>query len=227
MSIYPSHWAARSAIEDYGADPAKVHVVPYGANLANPPADSEVLECARSRARCQLLFMGREWQRKGGETVFAALLDLIERGIDANLVVVGCDPGVTHDKVEVVPFLNKQIPEDLERYLGLWRQSAFLFMPSRQETFGAIFAEAAANALPVISRRTGGIPDAVEHGVSGYVLPEEASPGDYADVIEQIWKDPAKYQALAQGARGRFERVLNWDAWADRTTALIAELLKD
>jgi len=150
---------------------------------------------------------------------------LIRRGINVNLVVVGSDPGVTHAKLEVISFLNKQVPEDLERYIRLWRESTFLFMPSRQETFGAVFAEAAANALPVISRRTGGIPDAVEDGVSGYLLPEDAAPGDYADVIERVWRDPIGYRSLMQGARERFERVLNWDAWAERTTALIEALL--
>src|SRR5262249_30465155 len=38
-AIYSSEWAARSAIDRYGADPGKVHVVPFGANLTSPPDD--------------------------------------------------------------------------------------------------------------------------------------------------------------------------------------------
>ena len=225
LSIYPTQWAAHSAIEAYGADPAKVHVVPYGANLATPPAAEDVLQLEQRRYSCQLLFIGSQWKRKGGETVFATLLELIDRGIDARLVIVGCDPMVTHDRMTVIPFLNKQVPADYKRYLDLLRKSTFLFIPSQQETFGAVFAEAAANALPVISRHTGGIAEVVEHGVSGYLLPEEASPQAYADVIEQTWAVTERYQALMKGARDRFEHILNWDRWARCTSSLIETII--
>ena len=47
--IYSSSWAARSAIEDYGADPRKIHVVPFGANLDEPPPREAAL--ARKKIR--------------------------------------------------------------------------------------------------------------------------------------------------------------------------------
>src|SRR6185369_17567008 len=39
-AIYPSEWAARSAVEDYHADPAKIHVLPFGANVDAPSLDA-------------------------------------------------------------------------------------------------------------------------------------------------------------------------------------------
>ena len=224
LLTYPSTWAARSAVEHYGADPERVHVVPYGANLENPPPVEEALDVT-ARDRCRLLFIGREWERKGGPLVWETVAELRRRGVDASLTVVGTDPGLDPDHVEVHSFLNKQIPEQAAIYDDVWRRSAFLFMPTRADTFGAVYCEAAAKGIPAIATDTGGVADAVADGVSGRVLPLSAQADAYADVIEAAWGDRAAYLDLVSGSRRRFESDLNWDVWGDRTAALIGELL--
>ncbi len=64
--IYTSDWAARSAVEDYGADPGKVHVVPFGSNLPSRRGRTTIVRNirARSRERCELLLVGVDWVRK-------------------------------------------------------------------------------------------------------------------------------------------------------------------
>ncbi len=220
LCSFPSEWAAQSAAEDYGVPESKISVIPYGANLPEPPSRDLVL-AKDPPACCQFLFIGRDWKRKGGQTAFEAMEILLSRGIDARMVAVGCEPTVTHERLRVIPFLNKQVPEDLETYLGLWRDSAFLFMPSHQETFGAIYSEAAANGLPVIARDTGGVSGCVESGVSGLLLPKAASAVEYADAIQALWSDRDAYHRLVVGARDRFESSLNWDAWATDIARLV------
>src|SRR3954447_5544755 len=61
LILYPSEWAADSAIKDYGADRARVHVIPWGANLEEVPDRSSVLE-RRKPGPCRLLFIGASWQ---------------------------------------------------------------------------------------------------------------------------------------------------------------------
>ena len=60
LAIYASQWAARSAMSDYGADPAKVSVVPFGANMPADydPAEIERIIEQRGRDVCRLLFVG-------------------------------------------------------------------------------------------------------------------------------------------------------------------------
>ena len=93
-AIYASEWAARSAINDYGADPGKVYVVPFGANLDALPTEEQAyaLIARRPRDSCRLLFLGVDWERKGGALAVEAARILNQRGLPTELVVVGCEP---------------------------------------------------------------------------------------------------------------------------------------
>lgn len=68
LVLYPSKWAAEAAIADYHVDRAKVHVVPFGANLEDVP-DEETVMGKKQSDRCRLLFLGKYWERKGGDKV--------------------------------------------------------------------------------------------------------------------------------------------------------------
>ncbi len=78
--LYSSHWAARSAIEDYDVDQQKVHTFFYGANLDTIPSREAILAKKKSE-RCRLLFMAARWETKGGTIAFETLLKLEEMGI--------------------------------------------------------------------------------------------------------------------------------------------------
>jgi glycosyltransferase involved in cell wall biosynthesis len=224
LSIYPSRWSADSAISDYGADPTRVHVLPYGANLQSPP-DTRSATDIEGRTRCQLVFIGSDWHRKGGDLAFETMTELVNRGVNATLVVVGCRPPHSNERLIVYPFLDKQNSEQLRQYQAILRKSAFLCQPTRAETFGAIFAEAAAYGVPSVTNRTGGVVDAVDHGKSGFLLPPEARGDQYADVIEAVWSDRERYHRLVRTTRDRFDRVLNWDSWGDRVEKLINDMI--
>ena len=227
LSIYPARWSSDSAVRDYGIAPEKVMTVPYGSNVLDPPTRKEVLDYAR-RDRCRLLWVGVEWERKGGQLTYDAMVELNRRGIDAEMVLVGAAPPAScdHPKLTVHGFLSKQVPAEYELYKKLWRDAAFFTLPTRGETFGMVFSEAAANGLPSIATVTGGVPDAVEDGVSGRLLPLEAKADDYADVIEEIWNDRPRYEAMIRSTRDRYERVLNWDAWAATVAPRIAAVVE-
>ena len=214
--VYASQWAACSAIEDYRVPENKVSVIPMGANLDKVPSAAEV--SARRRRtpsnECRLLFVGVDWERKGGGTVLSAMHKLRERGIDATLTVVGCTPpgAGTEPYMRIVPFLDKTIPEHQRQLTQLLLEADFMLFPTRREAFGVVCCEANACGLPLIVSDEGGIP--VRNGENGIMLPPAASGSDYADVVHSLLKDPARYLQLAQGGRRAFESYLNWDSWA-------------
>ncbi len=92
--VSSSKWAAQSVVKDYNISPNKVHTVPFGANIERTPPE-EIVERRKKSDCCRLLFIGANWQRKGGEIAFETLLKLEELGIRAELVICGSIPPTT------------------------------------------------------------------------------------------------------------------------------------
>ncbi|HLX55434.1 MAG TPA: glycosyltransferase family 4 protein [Ktedonobacteraceae bacterium] len=226
MMIYSSEWAARSAVEIYHADERKVHVVPYGANFETSPAKDGVLQKKKS-AHCRLLFMGVNWQRKGGEIAFETLLKLEELGIAAELVVCGCTPPkeFAHERMTVIPFLDKNDEKQREEINKLFVRSDFLLLPTRGDCTPIVFCEANAFGLPVITTNTGGVPGIIKDGENGFMLPLSARGAEYAEVIAKIYRDDQRYAELVKSSRAAFDDKLNWDAWGTTVKKLLDELL--
>jgi len=110
VAIYASDWAAQSAIRDYGADPAKIRVIPFGANLPVARTDLEIDSIIANRLGdlCRLLFVGVDWKRKGGDVALRVTKQLNDRGIRAELTIVGATPEIPEkmkDLVNVVGFV--------------------------------------------------------------------------------------------------------------------------
>jgi glycosyltransferase involved in cell wall biosynthesis len=226
--IYPSQWAAQSAIEDYGIAPSKVSTIPFGANLEHPPTAAEVLQNRQTNplVPCRLLFVGMNWQRKGGDIAYQTLLELLRRNINAELAIVGTvpPPHIRHEKLTVIPHLDKNSPQQRQHLNQLLQQSHFLLLPSRAECYGIALCEASAFGLPVLTTAVGGISTVVRNGRNGYKLPLAASSSDYADLLVQILANPAHYQQLTLLSRTEYDQRLNWNCWAEGVYDLLLSL---
>lgn len=225
--VFPSRWAAESALQDYGVPQEKISVIPMGANIEGIPALEEITSRRSKGAsgNCRLLFVGVDWERKGGAIAMNAMCKLRERGVNAELTVIGCSPpaGCTHPKMHVIPFLDKSIPGNRERFNKLLLASDFMLFPTRREAFGIVCCEANAFGLPVLASDGGGVP--VWDGENGILLPVEAGGAAYADAIQGLIEHPARYLPLALGGRRTFEERLNWDAWGRSMTAIFRDVL--
>ncbi|MEO8971539.1 MAG: glycosyltransferase family 4 protein [Ktedonobacteraceae bacterium] len=226
LLIYSSSWAAQSAIEDYGAKREKVHVVPMGANIDAAPAKERILS-KKNSDRCRLLFIGFDWQRKGGDIAFETLLKLEEMGIPTELIVCGCVPPASrrHPHMKIIPFLDKNDPAQNREFEQLYLTSHFLLLPTRNECFGIVFCEANAFGLPVITTATGGTPEAVKDGENGCLLPFDARGDAYAKIIAEMFHDEQRYNAMVQSSRAAFDTRLNWDAWGISVATYIQEIV--
>lgn len=213
--VYSSEWAANSAVRDYGAPRSKITVVPFGANLPDPPsAPSPVLFDGKT---LRLLLLGVEWKRKGADIAVDTASALRAKGIDATLTIVGCTPpdGTPLPPwVENIPFLSKNVPAEYERFKQLFQESHFFILPTRAECSAVVLGEAAAYGLPVMVNDTGGLRDMVADGETGWILPPDAGGEAYATRILELVSSPEDYATMRRNSRQRFENTLNWDAWA-------------
>lgn len=218
MLCFAAPHAARSAVETYGADPARVRVIPFGANLDAPPSagEAEAALAARERARregapVRLLFLGVDWERKGGPLAVEVVAGLRAAGVDAVLDVAGCDPPADAPPwVNRFGFVSKATPEGQARLKALLAAAQFLLLPTLAEAFGVVFCEASAHAVPSLTRRVGGVP--VWDGENGYALPPDAGAAPYVAHALRLLRDDAAYDALARASRAVYDDRLNWDA---------------
>lgn len=222
--LLSSAWAACTAARDYGVPLSRFRVAPFGANLTrepDPPADRLVA------GPLKLLFVGYDWARKGGDLVLESFLMLREHLPDAELHIVGARPPAAANLAGVFRHgpLRKGRPAEAAQLEGLFMDASLFMMPSRQEAYGLVYAEACAYGLPSVAAETGGVASVVEHGVSGLLLGPDARAADYAAAILELWRDRRAYRRMRLQARAAYEARLNWRAWGDAAEAAVREAM--
>lgn len=209
-----SGWCKNSAITDYGIEAGKISVVPFGANMDIVPATQEL--SFDYSGTCRLLFLGVEWERKGGEIALTAFRLLQQKGLNPVLHIIGCVPphNISNEQNIInIPFLDKNKPEDFQQLHNIFLQTDFLLLPTRAECAGIVFCEASAYGIPSITTDTGGVTTYVKNGVNGFLLPVEAGGEEHAGIIEGLCRNVTEMQLLKKGCRNKYEEVLNWDRW--------------
>lgn len=208
--IYPSQWAMNFVVDNYNPN-VEVDVIPFGANISDEHISYIEKSIDKSKP-IHLLFLGVEWLRKGGDIVYETFL-LLKEKYDVKLTVCGCIPPVSHQDIEVIPFLNKNNPADFEQFNRILERTHFLFLPSRSECFGIVFCEASAYGIPSIATDTGGIKGAITNDVNGYCLDIASKPKDYFLKISQLIDCPEDYKRISKSSRKLYLEKLNWTYW--------------
>lgn len=228
-AIYPSQWAAESAIANYGADPAKVHILPFGANVSVPPPDAVARAIARrAEGPFRVLFIGKEYWRKGADIVLSACDIAVRNGVRLQLDLVGLEDV----KDELPPFatdhgnLTKRDPLQRSKLENLLMQASLLFVPSRAEAYGIVFCEAACHGVPSLTSSVGGIPSVVQDGVSGILLPQDSNPEIFADVLQKLASDRTMIETLSHSARAHYDQNLSWDVFGDGLADILRKVCR-
>lgn len=231
--VLTSEWAADRAVADYGVARDRISILSLGPNLAHPPAKETVEEALQQRGNgpCRLLFIGKEWVRKGGDIAVEATAALIEMGVPAELHVVGpaeMAPGsagaaALPSFVRSHGFLDKNVPEQWRSLERMLFESDFFILPTQAEALGVVFAEAAAHGLPSIGTAVGGVPSVLHDGVGGAIFPPANSARDMAEWIKTNYCDRSAYLALARRARLDYEVRLSSLAYGTQLAHIIRQ----
>lgn len=214
LAFYSSQWAAESAMRRYGADPAKVRVVPFGSNLEFQLPDELVWRAIDQRPmdHCELLLLGVNWERKGGPLAVEVVEELNRAGLPARLTVVGCQPapGTPMEHVRVVPFIDKSTAMGQRRLINHLLRTHFLLLPSVAECYGVVHAEASSLGVPSLARNVGGVGEVVRTGRNGFLFDPATGPAPYVERILTLMADSGAYRELAHSAMREHKERLNW-----------------
>lgn len=221
--IFQTEWAKEYFVNNHEFREEDISVIKHGANIF--PLTNAIPDRDYSKT-INLLFVGIEWERKGGDIAFEALQILLDKGYDLTLTVCGCTPPVSHPKLKVIPFLNKNIPAQKQQFEKLFVDSHLFILPTRADCLPVVNSEACAYGLPVISTDTGGVSAGIIDGYNGYTLPIDVRGKEYADKVESLLLDKEKWKKMSENARQQFEEDLNWTVWAKKTKQVILSAVK-
>lgn len=206
---------SRTLIEDYGRTPESVVCVKAGSNV--PPIQ---VPAPDRFSRRNVLFVGLDWERKGGPDLVKAFRILRKRLPDATLTIVGAAPqGIAGDGIEV---LGRLEPAHVAKLMA--GSSAFA-MPSRREPFGIVFLEAMHAGMAVIACRLGAPPDFIEDGVNGYLV-EPENVEEISNAMFEILKDPEVSAEMGRRAKAKVCEEYTWEAVYKRMRAAINEAIE-
>lgn len=205
----------RTLVRIYGCDAARVSTVLIGANVAAADSSADLDRYAAGR----ILFVGIDWQRKGGPSLVAAFDRIADRFPHATLTIAGCAPTVAHPRAKALGLLPR--PEVAK----LLADASIFCLPSLVEPSAVASVEAMAFKLPVVATTVGGFPGMVENNETGILVPPN-DPAALADALTMLLAQPerARHLGLAGYRRGR--ELFTWDAVGSRLHAGITALLE-
>jgi D-inositol-3-phosphate glycosyltransferase len=229
---------ANELTDGYGADPARVFIVPPGVDLATfQPMD-------RADARREigygserlLLFVGRLERLKGVEVAIRALALLRDRRHDdVRLLILGEDSheGDESEKDRLKAIASEAGVRDRVDFVGsvahhelpyFYAAADACVMPSYSESFGLVALEAQACGCPVVASGVSGLRSVVRDEVSGYLI-DEHDPAAYAERIGRLLADRELAQQM--GRRGSLlAQRFSWKRTADRLEELFDSVVE-
>lgn len=229
LAIYSSEWAAETARQSYGIADAKVHVVPFGANVevTHTLEDLRCVVAARSASVCKLVFFGVAWFRKGGDIAVEVARELNAAGIPTELLVAGCKPEMSGTIPSFVRYrgtISKSNPPRHAQLEALMSEAHFLLLPSRADCTPIVFSEANAFGVPCLATRVGGIPTIIRDGINGSTFAPDASVSSYCEYISTMFADRPRYQDLALSSFREHQTRLSWCVAGSRVSELLTNL---
>ena len=208
---------SKSLIEDYACSPEKVDRVNCGANVKI--SEDQQFDEARY-AKKRILFVGVDWERKGGPALLNAFESVLETHPDASLTIVGCSPRIDLPNCRVVGRVS--LPE-VKKF---FEQASLFCMPTLIEPFGIVFLEAMAHGLPIVASNMGAIPDFVIEGRNGSLV-EANNSSQLAQQISTLLADPKMLKSYGDAGRRLFWQEYTWEHTGARICEQVDRALAD
>jgi len=181
----------------------------------------------RAEQEKRLLFVGGSNPRKGIDLVIEAFAHVHRRHPQVSLDLLGgwdwraqkgeaVRLGIS-TRIHFHPYVPH---EDMPAY---YRRAYAFLAPTRAESFGIASAEAMACGIPIVSTRTGAVPELIDDGVHGILVPANDTRA-LAEAILELLNDPRRADEMGQAGRRRAQRNFSWDVIMPSWEALFEQL---
>lgn len=203
------HWL-REWLISRGFPSDRIYAVGGGTNV-----DTKLI-APQPKSHNKILFIGKDFKRKGGYITYEAFKLLREQGEKVELYVIGPKQDPIDNPVDGYHFVG-QIPFNEEaKYYNI---CDVFCMPSYFEAYGLVFIEALTFGLPCIGRNCYEMPYFIQDGETGLLLKHD-DPHELASLMLQVLRDD-KYANNVAAHHDQYLRDYSWDAVAERMAKII------
>jgi glycosyltransferase involved in cell wall biosynthesis len=171
---------SRSIVNDYHCPPDKVRTVYFAPYLEDDPGTHNRDKYLSKN----ILFIGMDWERKGGPELLKAFKRVRHKIPEAQLTIVGCTPRTAIPSVSVVGKVDKAL---LSEY---YENAAVFCFPTRKEHAGIVVVEAIRYRLPIVGTPIGALSEYIDNGVNGYLV-DVGDVKKLADRLVWLLNEPA------------------------------------
>jgi glycosyltransferase involved in cell wall biosynthesis len=204
-------------IELYDIAPNRVHTAYAGPNFDIGLIDAMLRQPKQSTAPT-VLFVAKEFYRKGGPTVAVAFARLREKLPEAQLIFAGSEglPAELRSlgNVQHLGLLDKSDPGQLQRLLAAYRDADVLVLPSRHDPFPTVIREAMFFGVPCVASNIWAMPEMIEDGKTGFLVPVDNTESLLSKVT-LLLGDVTLREKMGKAARIRAEKMFAWDSVGD------------
>ncbi len=215
-----SEYLRQSFIRDYHVLASRVFNVGGGINLTSFPAPNPAKDYTANR----ILFIGTQFERKGGPQLLEAFRIVRQSIPNAELHIVGpaTVPGLPPGAV-AHGHLSKANPADAARLEALFRDSTLFALPSLYEPFGIAPLEAMLYGIPCVVTDAWALAESVTPSLTG-ALVEKGSVPDLAAKLLELLSDPEKLRQMGRLGRDQVLAQYTWPTVVERMSSIINTL---
>lgn len=204
------HWLVDDLVNRTGISAEKVHYAGSGINV-----DVEKIDDSLKQGN-KILFVGKNFNRKGGFHVVEAFKELLKKMPNAELYVAGPTENPISENIAGYHFLGSCNRNQLN---DLYNKCDVFAMPSYFEAFGIVFVEALTFGLPCLVRRCQDMPYIIDHGKTGFVIDDDNVHVTANYLFTMLNDETFKQNVVSQ--REFFRSYYSWDTVARRIIDVI------
>jgi glycosyltransferase involved in cell wall biosynthesis len=209
-----SEFARRSVIDDYDCPPDTVVAVGAGANQMLESLGDKDYSAHRA------LFVGMDFMLKGGRVLLEAWPLVRRRVPDAELIIAGPKRKPTGRLPSGVSWVGRV---DRASLAQLYQSATVFVLPSLFDAWGHVFLEAMGHGLPCIGTSCCAMPEIIDEGVTGRLVPRY-EPEPLADALVELLTDTAGAAAMGHAAHAKVLQGYRWTDVLDRVAAHLERL---
>ena len=209
-----STWVRQSLLVDYGVLPERITVVPPGVDTEKwVPASNQHVE-----RPVRILFVGGDFQRKGGNTLLQAFRRLPAGFVELILVTrtaVANEPGI---------IIRNDLQANSSELIALYQSCDIFVLPTHAEAFGIAAVEASATGLPVIATAVGGLTDVVVNEQTGLLVqPDDVD--QLTDSLQRLLQQPTLRRQMGTAGRRHVEEQFDAEKNAAKIVQILGEVI--